>query len=604
MMKCFKKITALLSATALAATVITGCAGNSNSTSSGSKESSSETSSEAETTSTNPDADVDLKAIGSKEFCTLLGNGTNLGNTMEAYGHKEGVDKETSFYETLWGNPVTTQETIDYMKEAGLTTLRIPVAWTNMMDFENGDYTINEAYLARVKEIVDYAYNDEMYVIINDHWDGGWWGMYGSADKAKRKSAEDLYESMWTQISEYFQDYDYHLIFEGGNEEIGDRLNDLDEDFNPDGGTLEISETYEKSNEINQKFVDIVRGTGGNNPDRFLLIPGYSTDITKCSDDAWKMPTDTAEDKLILSVHYYTPWSFCGGESDEHWGTKQNYEEMNNLMETLSKIEEGKYGVIIGECAVGPLKDGSIKPDAMKWYENLYANCDYYGYVPLLWDNGNQMDRETGEWISEDLKNFFISKSRTEEASKTEDEVKNEAKEYMDKALSDAPKTFKEDSEVVDVSDGNAVAWIMWNSGDWALNYSVGDEYAPDSCSAGITPTDVEITGEGTYTVALDFTGTDGGCSNSTAFSAIGIANGEDIFPGYTIDIKSVKVNGEEYKLDGKPYTTSDDKHCTRVNLYNSWVTGIPDDAHTVDGDVSSVSPTVITPEKLGDVET
>ena len=546
---------------------------------------------------------VNLLELSSKDFAVEMGNGTNLGNTMEAYGHKEGIDKETSFYETFWGSPVTTQETFDYFKEAGFNSVRIPVAWTNMIDFENGDYTINEAYLERVKEIIDYAYNDDMFVIINDHWDGGWWGMFGSKDAEKRKAAEELYESMWNQIAEYYKDYDAHLIFEGGNEEIGTRLNDLDEDFNPKGAILSEDECYEKANEINQKFVDIVRATGGNNENRFLLIPGYDTDITRTLDSRWKMPTDSADDKLLLSVHYYTPWSYCGSTGEVTWGTQSDYEEMNTLMENLSAYTEKGYGIIIGECSVGPTEEGKMKPNAILWYTNLYANCDYYGYVPMLWDTNNQMDRETGKWIDDSMDSFFKEHALSKEKKFTPEEVKENAKIVMDNALSEAPETFQEEKKKK-TKKGESVAWIMWNSADWAISYSVGDEYNPDQTTEGLKTTDVTIDGEGTYTVALDFTGTANGFSNSTAFSAVGISDGEDNFPGYTMDIKSVKINGEEYTLQGKPYTTSDDQHCTRVNLYNSWVNAIPEDAHTIDGDTKDVSPTILSADNLGEVET
>ena len=108
----------------------------------------------------------------SLEFVELLGNGINLGNTMEAYGHTTlGTNAEVSAYETCWGVPETTQEMVTGMHEAGFDTLRVPVAWTNMMDYENGDYTINEAYLDRVEEIINYALAADMYVIVNDHWD-------------------------------------------------------------------------------------------------------------------------------------------------------------------------------------------------------------------------------------------------------------------------------------------------------------------------------------------------------------------------------------------------------------------------------------------------
>ena len=139
----------------------------------------------------------------------LMGNGINLGNTMEAYGHSTYVQGgDPTNFENLWGQPTTTQEMIDGMKAAGFDSLRVPVAWTNGMNFESGDYTIDARLLNRVEEIVNYALNADMYVIINDHWDGGWWGMFGSEDQAVRDKAMEMYKSMWTQIGEHFADYD------------------------------------------------------------------------------------------------------------------------------------------------------------------------------------------------------------------------------------------------------------------------------------------------------------------------------------------------------------------------------------------------------------
>ena len=141
------------------------------------------------------------------ELTKLMGNGTNLGNTMEAYGHSDlGTTAEVSKYETYWGQPVTTQEMITGMKEAGFDSIRIPIAWTNAMDFESGDYTIGEEYLNRIEELINYARNASMYVIINDHWDGSWWGMFGSSKEEDREKAMEMYVSMWTQIAERYKD--------------------------------------------------------------------------------------------------------------------------------------------------------------------------------------------------------------------------------------------------------------------------------------------------------------------------------------------------------------------------------------------------------------
>ena len=222
-----------------------------------------------------------LKDVSSLEMARLMGYGINLGNTMEACDSRNRIpNRETDIYETMWGNPVTTQEMITGMRNAGFKTLRIPVAWTNAIDFENGNFTINGNYLDRVEEIINYALNEDMFVIINDHWDHGWWSMFGHPDSAWREFALELFKSMWEQIANRYKDYDLRLIFEPSNEEWGNRFNDRTP-FSPTGGVLTQDECYLLLTELSQVFVDLVRGTGGNNPDRFLLMKGYN----RCPND-------------------------------------------------------------------------------------------------------------------------------------------------------------------------------------------------------------------------------------------------------------------------------------------------------------------------------
>ena len=271
------------------------------------------------------------KDLTATELARLLGNGTNLGNTMEAYGHKSySADTDPESFETFWGQPVTTEEMIKGMKASGFDSLRVPVAWTNAMEYEKGDYTINEAYLDRVEEIINYALDNDMYVIINDHWDGSWWGMFGSSEQSDVDKAFEMYKSMWTQIANRYKKYSDRLIFEGANEELGDRLNDTDVCKN--SGSLSKAECYEMANKINQTFVDTVRATGGNNEQRFLLIAGYNTDITMTCSNKFQMPTDTAKDKLLLSVHYYTPWDYCGTNGRSDWGTKRSRPSVDSVI--------------------------------------------------------------------------------------------------------------------------------------------------------------------------------------------------------------------------------------------------------------------------------
>lgn len=547
-----------------------------------------------------------LNDITSLELADVMGNGINLGNTMEAYGHKYlGVDAEVSAYETLWGQPVTTPEMIQKMKESGFDSIRIPVAWTNMMDYESGDYTINQKYLDRVAEIVGYALDADMYVIINDHWDGGWWGMFGSKTQETRDAAMDLYISMWTQVGNHFKEYSHKLIFESANEELGSRLNDAD--VAADSGSLREDDTYRITNEINQKFVDVIRSLGGKNSNRFLLIAGFNTDIVKTTDDRFKMPKDKVKDKLLLSVHYYTPWSYCGTDSVSSWGTEKNYNTQNDLLEKMTKFTKQGYGIVFGEYAVLTTKDGKIKNNTEDFTRNFLDNCDLYGYVPMLWDCSDFFKRRELKIVDDGLRNLFAERSLSSQSDLSKEEIKQKTEKSMAKSLDEARE--RDANTVVSGpvlnGDEDAVAWLMYNSNDYGITYSVGDTYDSSSKTTGVIPADLKITEAGTYTVGLDFTKTALGYANSTSFSAVAVSNGELLFPGYIMDIKEILINGKKYKTDKIAYTTSDDGRTTRVNLFNEWVTELPEGARAKNKNmIPYASAMLLDKATLGNVET
>ena len=412
-----------ISAVLSAMLALTGYSGKTASNSGGTSEAAS-----AETTESA--ADTEKNNMTSLEVIRAMGNGINLGNTLEAYNHQAYINGSSATSgEIVWGQPRTTQEMIQGMKAAGFDTIRIPIAWTNGMNYESGDYTIDSALMDRVDEVVTWALDADMYVIINDHWDGGWWGMFGSAEQETRDKAMEMYKAMWTQIGERFADRSYKLIFESANEELGDRLND--KEITGSRGVLSEKECYETTNEINSKFVKLIRSLGGRNADRFLLIAGYNTDITKTCDDRFQMPEDTADSKLLLSVHYYTPWDYCGTDGDNQWGSPQDYDEQNGLFEKLSKFSKQGYGVVIGEYAV-MLKNGGIKQDTDKFYENLLDNCDLYDYCPVLWDCSNFYKRITNTLSDETLAELFSSRAAANEAGKSTEEIKAAAKEKIE----------------------------------------------------------------------------------------------------------------------------------------------------------------------------
>ena len=544
------------------------------------------------------DNGVMREGLTALEATRLMGNGINLGNTMEACDNNVGIKTNTPLsYETHWGQPKTTQAMIDGMKAAGFDTIRIPVAWmTNATHLYEGDYTIDADYMDRVEEVVRYARKAGMYVIINDHWDGGWYGMFGSESAETRALAMEAYKGMWQQIAERFRDYSDYVIFESANEELGGRFDENSPLYCSDSVVTYLTddERYALTNEINQTFVDVVRATGGNNATRFLLIAGYSTDINQTCDDRFQMPKDTADSKLMVSVHYYDPWSYCGASSAvsaTKWGKVSDYEYMDQQLAKMTKFTEAGYGVVIGEYGALPCSDG-LKDNTLAYHTAFLDACTKYNLTNCLWDCSGLYKRVSQTFADDDILAMYQEKRQANEEGQDYADVQAAAAAEAAAAAAEAPVTFQQDAVVVD--DQTALAWIMWNDGSWALTHSVGDTYNADAISEGLVATNAIITGEGKYTVGLDFTGTAQGYSASVAFAAIGISNGEALYPNYLVNIKEVRINGEIYRLKGRAYTTSDDGVCTRVNLYNEWVTSVPKTARLPGGNLAGATPTPI----------
>lgn len=544
------------------------------------------------------DNGVMREGLTALEATRLMGNGINLGNTLEACDNNVGIKTNTPLsYETHWGQPKTTQAMIDGMKAAGFDTIRIPVAWmTNATHLYEGDYTIDADYMDRVEEVVRYARKAGMYVIVNDHWDGGWYGMFGSESAETRALAMEAYKGMWQQIAERFRDYSDYLIFESANEELGTRFDENSPLYCSDSVVtyLNDDERYALTNEINQTFVDVVRATGGNNATRFLLIAGYGTNIDQTCDDRFQMPKDTADSKLMVSVHYYDPWSYCGASSAvsaTKWGKVSDYEYMDQQLAKMTKFTEAGYGVVIGEYGALPCSDG-LKDNTLAYHTAFLDACTKYDLTNCLWDCSGLYKRVSQTFADDDILAMYLEKRQANEEGQDYADVQAAAAAEAAAAAAEAPVTFQQDAVVVD--DQTALAWIMWNDGSWALTHSVGDTYNADAISEGLVATNAVITGEGKYTVGLDFTGTAQGYSASVAFAAIGISNGEALYPNYLVNIKEVRINGEIYRLKGRAYTTSDDGVCTRVNLYNEWVTSVPKTARLPGGNLAGATPTPI----------
>ena len=341
-----------------------------------------------------------MRNMSTMDIVKDMGIGINLGNTFESCGDwiAQWGDGTPNSYETAWGSPTITEATIKGYADEGFGVLRVPVAWSNLMS-SDGNYTISDAYKARVRQVIDWALEDDMYVIVNLHWDGGWLeNLPSQHDEVMKK-----YSAIWQQLSEEFKDYGDKLMFEAQNEELGN-------------WKVDENQCYTYTNEVNQTFVNIVRNSGGNNEQRHLLISGYNTDITKTCDSRFVMPDDPAG-RCALSVHYYTPSPFAILEEDASWaknrttwGTDSDIAELNRYFDMLANTYSSKgVPVIIGEY--GCPRKGKELESVQKYLSSVCeAALSREGICPVLWDTTDlHYDRKTGKMTDQTLHDQFIA---------------------------------------------------------------------------------------------------------------------------------------------------------------------------------------------------
>ena len=326
------------------------------------------------------------------QITEAMGLGWNLGNQLEA--SSGGLPSET-----CWGNPEITKELIDTVKAQGFKTVRIPVSYLDVIG-DGPDYKIDTDWLDRVQEVVDYVVDNDMFAIVNMHGDGYYtvdhsW-LLCAEDDDKQTEIKDKYGKVWTQIADRFKDYDQHLIFESMNEE-----------FNNDYGKPDAN-AYENINAYNQIFVDSVRATGSNNEKRWLLLPGWNTNIEYTANDEYnfKIPTDNgckADGKrIMISVHYYDPFNFTIDENKTartQWGkyAVKNYDNwgqedyVDSQMALLNEkfVSQG-YPVVIGEFGAQDKTEKFADYNEFRryWSEYLIKAAKKNGVVCVYWDNG------------------------------------------------------------------------------------------------------------------------------------------------------------------------------------------------------------------------
>lgn len=330
----------------------------------------------------------------SVKFSQNLMPGWNLGNQLEA--NSGGTPSETA-----WGNPTITEKLIKQVKAQGFKSIRIPVSYLSKIG-AGPNYTIDSKWLDRVQEVVDMCIDNGLYAIINVHGDGyysvkGGWLLCGEP-ASEQKTIKAKYKKVWEQIAKRFKNYDDHLVFESMNEEFDGTYN------NPN------PEYYNNINAYNQIFVDTVRKAGGKNNNRYLLVPGWNTDINYTAGDyGFKIPNDSTG-RLMISVHYYDPWKFCGGEEAPgifRWGDSIKGQAIRNRGEkhTDAKFDQlydafisKGYGVIIGEYGAIDKTYKDSRSTAYRAYFAEYVNYAAHkrNIVTVYWDNGYNGDNGFG----------------------------------------------------------------------------------------------------------------------------------------------------------------------------------------------------------------
>lgn len=332
--------------------------------------------------------------LNQSQIVEAMGPGWNLGNQLESV--TDNVPEETN-----WGNPVITEKLIQSVKAAGFKSIRIPVSYFAKID-DDKDYTINSKWLDRVQEVVNYCIKNDLYAVINIHGDGyntidGGWLLCNGKNQTEIKKK---YKKVWKQIAERFKNYDEHLLFESMNEEFDGSYSEPNKEY------------YQNINDYNQIFVDTVRKTGDNNTKRWLIIPGWNTNIDYTAGDyGFKLPTDQyrnksidkEEQRIMISVHYYSPWDFCGGENCviTQWGneaddpskTSTTCDETymkNQLNLVKTTFADKGYPVFIGEY--GSINKTSYDSEN-EYYRAYFARklCQLSrknGCIPMYWDNG------------------------------------------------------------------------------------------------------------------------------------------------------------------------------------------------------------------------
>ncbi len=319
--------------------------------------------------------------------------GWNIGNTFEAPGG-----------ETGWGSAVITEDYIKFVKQQGFNAIRLPCAWDWHHIDNRATAHIDQNWLNRVKEVIGYCVKNDLYVLLNIHWDGGW--LDHNINKAKQDSVNAKQKAYWEQIATAMRDFDEHLMFAGTNEPPAENAEQM-----------VILSSY------HQTFVNAVRSTGGKNSYRVLVVQGPSTDIEKTNDLMNNLPADVVKDRMMVEVHYYTPFQFCLMDGDAGWGKMFYYwgaghhsttetdrnatwgeeADVNKYFGSMkTKFVDKQIPVIMGEYGAYRRGGSSNAPRDLAthnaavdhWITYVTKEALARGIKPFWWDTGGALDRK------------------------------------------------------------------------------------------------------------------------------------------------------------------------------------------------------------------
>ncbi len=349
-----------------------------------------------------------------QRLADAMGLGINLGNTLDCVSREEhgfqGLDMEMA-----WGNPKTTREMITAIREGGFKTMRLPVSWHKHVS--GPDDVIDPAWLERVREVMGWCLDEGMIVQLNTHHDV--FTNFLEPDAAGYPRAAEYLKNVWTQIAEAFKDVPGNrLVFEPMNEV---RVWGASYEWTPDLDNPDCLTAMENINRLNEVFVKTVRNAGGENANRFLIIPGYSTSTEGACWDGFRLPEDTVKDRMLVAAHVYSPAHFAFLLKD---GENQTTFDLNDIKSTgpiderheklYEKFVKNGIPVTINEFSVA---DKDNDPERVKCLAYTVAKARSLGIQCCYWDNGKIseigdamgiFDRNTCTFVKPEMLNAML----------------------------------------------------------------------------------------------------------------------------------------------------------------------------------------------------